>query len=139
MLRFLILRYLPLPKVIGPKTHRMIDYLTIGAFLGLGAFWWSDRRKASVAALANALFVLGYVPFTDYDGDGHKPISLRTHCRLDRIEVGMAALAPRALGFENQPQSLPFRVHAFNQTAVINMTRVKELEAHNKARRKHAA
>ena len=143
MLRFLLLRYLPLPKVIGPKTHRMVDYVTIGAFLGLGALWWKDKRRASIAALANGLFVLGYVPFTDYDGNGEKPIAMFNHKKLDRIQVAMSALAPKGLGFEGEPQARPFHVHALNQTLLLGMTRVEESEqsggARKLRRRKRAA
>jgi hypothetical protein len=114
------LERLPLPKIISPKKHELLDYLTIGTFLLLGGLWWKNNRRASVAALANGLFVLSYTPFTDYEGNGRRPISFHTHGNLDRIQAGMAAAAPSVLRFKER--SSFFRGQAINEAMVLAMT-----------------
>ena len=39
-----------LPKVIGPRGHAVLDYLTAGGFLALGAMFWSRNKRASMGA-----------------------------------------------------------------------------------------
>ena len=63
---------MPLPKVISPRKHALLDALTIGTFLALGGIWWRRKRRPAVAALVNGLFVLGYTSLTDFDGDGNE-------------------------------------------------------------------
>ncbi len=116
-----LLEKLP-PKIISPKTHHVLDYLTMGAFFAMGAVWWKRRRRAAIAALANGAFVAVYTPLTDYEGEGKKPISLQTHADLDRIQAGMAALAPAMLRFSNDSSAHFFRGQALNETVVIGMT-----------------
>jgi len=70
---------MPLPKVISPRKHALLDALTIRTFLALGGIWWRRKRRPAVAALVNGLFVLGYTSLTDFDGDGKKPVSFKTH------------------------------------------------------------
>lgn len=116
-----LLEKLP-PKIISPKTHHILDYLTIGAFFAMGAIWWKSRRRAAIAAIANGAFVAVYTPLTDYEGEGNKPVSLQTHRDLDRIQAGMAALAPNILRFGDDASAHFFRGQALNETAVIGMT-----------------
>ena len=67
------------PRPISPKTHKVLDVLTTSAFLLAGAFMWSSNRRASAAAFLNAGLVLGMALFTDYDGDGRRPLSFEAH------------------------------------------------------------
>jgi hypothetical protein len=117
-----LVRQLPVPKVISPKTHKLLDYLTIGAFGVIAGLCWGSKRRASIAAIANGAFVLSYTLLTDYDGDGKRPVSFRTHGDLDVIQAGMAAIAPELLGFSDTGVAHVFRGQALNESAVLAMT-----------------
>jgi hypothetical protein len=129
------LEKLPLRKVISPKTHRKLDYLTIGTFLGMAGLWWRHNRKPAIAALGNGLFVLGYTALTDFEGNGKRPLSFATHGKFDRIQAGMAGVAPNLLGFAEEKKTLFFRGQAINETMVIAMTDFEANKIKHKIRR----
>ena len=39
-----------MPKIISPKAHAVVDYITAGAFLLTGAFYWSRNKRAALGA-----------------------------------------------------------------------------------------
>jgi hypothetical protein len=111
-----------IPKTISPKTHKLLDYLTTGAFLVAGAFMWASNRRAAAAAFVNGAFVLSYSLCTDYDGDGRRPVSFETHGKLDVVQAGLAAAAPHILRFADEKKALFFPIQAMNEGAVLAMT-----------------
>ena len=113
---------MPLPKVISPRKHALLDALTIGTFLALGGIWWRRKRRPAVAALVNGLFVLGYTSLTDFDGDGKKQVNFKTHGDLDALQASLAAVTPKMFGFAGRKEALFFRGQALNESLVISMT-----------------
>lgn len=111
-----------IPKVISPRVHSVLDVLTAGAFVAMTVVWWRRRRRAALAALANGAFVTSYSARTDYDGSGRKPISFKTHGRLDTVQAAMADVAPRLLGFAEEKPAMFFRGQALNEATVIALT-----------------
>jgi hypothetical protein len=109
-----------IPKIIKPKQHAVLDALTAGAFLVVAGVLWNKNRRGGIAALVNGAFVAGMSALTDYNGSGKKPISFRTHGRLDEVQAVMAAAAPTVLGFERG--SAFFRGQAANELMVVAMT-----------------
>src|SRR6185437_3710597 len=87
------------PKVISPTTHAVIDYIVVGYYFIAAGACWGGNKRASIAALANGAAVLGVSMFTDYRGDGRKPISFETHGKIDVAQGAAAAAAPFLLGF----------------------------------------
>jgi len=77
-----------IPKKISPQQHRILDYLTIGAFGLAGALMWPSNRRAGIAAFLNAVYILGFTVNTDYDGDGRRPLSFKTRGKLDIVQTG---------------------------------------------------
>jgi hypothetical protein len=116
------------PRSISPKTHRVLDFLTTGAFMVAGAFMWASNRRAAAAAFLNGAFVLGATLYTDYDGDGRKPISFETHGQLDVAQAGLAAAAPHLFGFADEKKSWFFRGQTMNEGMVIAMTDFRAAE-----------
>jgi hypothetical protein len=110
------------PRPISPKTHKILDVLTTSAFLLAGAFMWSSNRRASAAAFLNAGLVLGMTLFTDYDGDGRRPLSFEAHGQLDVAQASLAAAAPHLFGFADEKKSWLFRGQAMNEGMVVAMT-----------------
>lgn len=117
-----LMRELPIPKPISPKTHRILDFVTIGAFGVVAGLCWGKRQSAAIAAIANGAFVLSYSLLTDYEGNGKRPVSFETHGDLDVIQAGMAAIAPELLGFKHAGIAHFFRGQALNEAAVISLT-----------------
>lgn len=110
------------PKKISPQQHRILDWITIGTFGLVGALMWGGNRRAGIAAWLNGAFVLAYTLYTDYDGDGVRPISFETHGKLDVAQAGLAAAAPRLLAFSDEKKSWFFRGQAANEIMVLAMT-----------------
>jgi hypothetical protein len=110
------------PKVISPQQHMILDFLTIGAFGLAGALMWGSNRRAGLAAFLNGAFVLGFTLLTDYNGDGSRPLSFKTHGKLDEVQAGLAAAAPTVLAFSEEKKSWFFRGQAANEVLVLAMT-----------------
>jgi len=110
------------PKVISPTAHAVIDYMVVGYyFITAGACWRSNKR-ASIAALANGAAVLGVSMFTDYKGDGLRPISFETHGKIDVAQGAAAAAAPILLGFGDKASASLFWGQAASEAGVLAMT-----------------
>lgn len=112
-----------MPKMISPRVHRWLDVGVAGYFLGLGA-WFASHRKggAATAAFLNGAMVAGVSLFTDYDGDGRKPINFKLHGTLDAVQAATAALGPVLHGFAGERDALFFYGQALNEVAVIAST-----------------
>lgn len=114
------------PQIISPQQHKVLDYLTIGAFALAGGLLIRHRRRpsrrAGIAAFINAGMVLGATLLTDYDGDGRRPLSFETHGKLDMAQAAMAAAAPHLFRFAKQKKSWFFRGQAMNEALVIAIT-----------------
>lgn len=123
----LIRNRISLPKVVTPRKHALLDAITIGTFLALGGLWWRRKRRPAVAALVNGLFVLGYSSLTDFDGDGRKPVSFKTHGDLDTLQATLAAVSPKMFGLAKGKEALFFRGQAVQESLLISMT---DFEAH---------
>ena len=108
------------PKIINPKQHAVLDALTTGYFLVVAGLLWNKNRRGGIAALVNGVFVAGMSALTDYNGTGEKPISFRTHGKLDEVQAAMAAGAPSVLRFTRG--SAFFRGQAANEVMVIAIT-----------------
>ncbi len=122
------------PKVINPRVHSLLDVLTVGTFLVMGAVWWRRKRRPALAALANGLFVAGYAALTDFDGDGKRPLTFKAHGQLDGVQAAMAEAAPKFFGFSDDTASLLFRGQAVNEALVIALTDFEANERRSRRR-----
>lgn len=110
------------PKVISPTTHAVIDYAVVAYYFIAAGACWGGNKRAGISALASGAAVLGVSMFTDYWGDGRKPISFETHGKID-VGQGLAAtLAPLLLGFADKPSASLFWGQAASEVAVLAMT-----------------
>ena len=124
-----------LPKVIGPKTHAIIDFAVAGSFLAMGAMWLGSHKRAAIgsficggAALTNSLL-------TDYPGGVADVISFETHGKIDVGLAAATALMPRLLGFGSEGPAWFFRAQSGAETVVVGLTdfssgtRVEDVES----------
>ena len=125
-----------MPKLVDPRTHAALDYLTISAFFVMAGAFWPGNKRAAATAMINGGMVLGVSLLTDYDGDGKRPISFRTHGKLDMVQAMTAIGLPTLLGFGGTAAALPFRLQAANEGMVVGIT---DWEQAQRARRTKAA
>lgn len=124
-----------LPKVIGPRTHAIIDYAVAGSFLAMGAMWLRSHKRAAIgsficggAAITNSLL-------TDYPGGVADVISFETHGKIDVGLAAATALMPRLLGFSSEGPAWFFRAQSGAETVVVGLTdfssgtKVEDVEA----------
>jgi len=111
-----------IPRVIDPKTHKALDFLTTAAFFMVAGAFWRRHKRATATALINGGAVLAATLLTDYDGDGKRPISFPDHGKIDIAQAGMASGLPVLLGFPNHPAAMIFEVQAMNEALVISAT-----------------
>jgi hypothetical protein len=127
------------PKVIEPKTHMVLDYLTIGGFFTAGALFWKKSKPAAWSAFANGAFVLSYTLFTDYPGSIKRLIRFPTHGKLDLVQATAAATMPLILRFADEPYAKFFYGQALNETSVLAMTDFQGQRASSRRQLKHVA
>lgn len=110
------------PRVIDPKTHKALDFLTTATFFMVAGALWGKHKRATATALINGGAVLAATLLTDYDGDGKRPISFPDHGKIDIAQAGMASGLPVLLGFANHPAAMIFEMQAMNEALVISAT-----------------
>src|ERR1700676_2096900 len=84
----------PIPRMVTPKGHAVIDYASVGLFLGSTARFWRRNRRAAVASLICGGAELAIMLLTDYPGGVKKFISFETHREMDYGLAAMVATMP---------------------------------------------
>jgi hypothetical protein len=111
------------PKPISPQVHRWLDVAVTSAFAVVGGIFASrGNGKAATAAFINAGMVAGVSMFTDYEGNGQKPISFKMHGFMDIVQAATAATAPLMFGFAGEGESAFFYSQAGSEVGVVAMT-----------------
>ena len=125
-----------MPKVISPKAHAVVDYITAGTFLLTGAFSWSRNKRAAMAAFVCGGAELATALLTDYPGGVKKVISFRNHGRIDIGLAAMTATMPEFMGFRHDRQKNFFLAQAGMMTAVTNLTDFGQISRERSPRRR---
>ncbi|PYX94386.1 MAG: hypothetical protein DMG71_12630 [Acidobacteria bacterium] len=115
----------PLPKMVSPKTHAIVDYLIAGSFLAMGTVFWSRNKRAALSAFFCGGAELAVSLLTDYPGGVKKVISFPMHGDID---VGLAAIAatmPEFMAFEEESEKAFFQAQGVMITAVTSLTEFK--------------
>jgi hypothetical protein len=90
----------PPPRMLTPKAHAVVDYVTAASFLiGAGLFWHRNKR-AALAALICGGSKIGVSLLTDYPGGVTKVIDFGTRREIDLGLGAMIATMPEFLGFK---------------------------------------
>ena len=125
-----------MPKIISPKAHAVVDYVTAGAFLLTGAFYWSRNKRAALGAFVCAGAELATSLLTDYPGGVKKVISFRNHGRIDLGLAAMTATIPEFMGFRYDREKSFFLAQAAMMTAVTDLTDFGQISRARSPRRK---
>jgi hypothetical protein len=114
-----------LPKVISPTVHAVIDYATIGTFILMGALFWKNNKRASIAAFACGAAEATNALLTNSPGGVADVMSFETHGKIDAALCGTVACLPNLLGFGSEPEAKHFRLQGIVIAAVTGMTDFK--------------
>jgi hypothetical protein len=110
------------PKVVSPKAHAVVDYLTIGTFLVAGALFWRKNRRAAIGSLLCGGAELAVNLLTDYPGGHSRLISFPTHAKVDIGLAAVAATMPEFMDFAHEGERHFFSVQAGIITVAANLT-----------------
>jgi hypothetical protein len=127
----------PIPRVVTPKAHAMIDYASVGLFLGTAAWFWRRNRRAAVASIICGSAELAIMLLTDYPGGIKKFISFRTHREMDYGLAAMVATIPETLAFKEDDETKFFRAQGALITVLGELTDSRDLRS--KRQRSRAA
>ena len=129
----------PLPKILSPKAHAMVDYIIVGTFiLSAGAFWRRSKR-AAIASLLCAGTELAVSLLTDYPGGIHKILSFETHGEIDLGLAAMTATMPEFLAFGDDAEKKLFLLQGAAITVASELTQFPEKSRHHRRERLRAA
>jgi hypothetical protein len=111
-----------LPKVLGPRTHAVVDYSIAALLLTAGALFWKRHKSASLSALLCGTGVLLNGLCTDYPGGVVRGIGFETHGKIDAGLAGITAAIPGLMGFSNDAQARFFEATAVAETLAAGFT-----------------
>jgi hypothetical protein len=126
-----------LPKVLSPKGHAILDYVTAGAFLIAAALFWRRNKRAAFAALVCGGADLALNISTGYPGGVFDFISFPTHCKIDVGLAAMVAQMPRFMRFEKDQQKMFFALEGGSIIAAANLTDFDRPVYRRQERREH--
>jgi hypothetical protein len=129
----------PLPDMISPKGHAVIDYMVAGAFFATAGLFWRQNKRAAVGSLLCGGAQLGVSMLTDYPGGVRRAISFSTRRELDRGLAQMAAAMPQFLDFEDEPQRKFFATQGVLITVANELTQFPEASDDEWKERRRAA
>lgn len=113
-----------MPKVISPRTHAVLDYVTAGTFVAGGILLLTRRRdkRAGISALVCGVAETVTSLLTDYPGGVTGLISFPTHGKIDMGLAAMTATLPEFMEFGDSQDMGFFRVQALLITANAGLT-----------------
>ena len=114
----------PIPRMISPKSHSMLDYVTAGVFLAGAGFFWRRNKRAAIASLVSGTAIAAVSAMTEYPGGVNGVFGLEKH---RDIEVGLAAMIatmPSFFSFEDEPEKNFFRIQGVLMTCMSELTEV---------------
>lgn len=126
-----------LPKIISPRSHAIVDYITAGAFLIAAALFWRRNKRAALGALVCSGADLALSLLTDYPGGVANFISFPTHCKIDVGLAAMVAEMPRFMKFEDDKQKKFFTLQGGSIIGAANLTDFDRPVYRRQERREH--
>ncbi len=125
----------PLPNVISPRGHAVLDYMIAGAFLATAGLFWKRNKRAAVSSLLCGGAQLGVTLLTDYPGGLRPAIRFSTRRKLDLGLAAMTAAMPEFLKFEDEPERRFFTAQGVVMTVANELTRFPARDEDERDRR----
>jgi hypothetical protein len=115
-----------LPRMLSPKAHAVVDYITAGSFLISAGLFWQRNQRAALAALICGSSELAVSLLTDYPGGVTTRISFPRHREIDLGLAAMTATMPEFLAFKDHAERKFFLAQGVLITAVTELTQFPE-------------
>ncbi len=128
-----------MPKVIGPKTHAIIDHLVSATFMTMGVLYWKRNKRAAISAFVCGAASAMNSTFTDYPGGIWKVMSFDHHGKIDAGLAGLTTAMPNLMYFNEEPEARFFHVQGIAETAVTALTDFSSSEQYDFETRRRAA
>ena len=129
-----------MPKVIGPKTHAIIDHVVSISFVTMGVlFWRRGNKRAAVSSFICATATGVNSTLTDYPGGIWKVMDFETHGKIDAGIAGLTTALPNLMYFNDDPEARFFHVQGIAETAVTALTDFRSGSNHAYQERQRAA
>lgn len=132
----ILAQQVPVPKVISPTAHGVIDYCHVAFFFTVGLLCRRRNKRAALAAFATSGFVLGQSLMTDYRLGVRPVLPFQTHGKMDQVFAATSWLMPLLFGFRGTGAAKVFEVNSLAESSVVAMTdwssrraRVERLDA----------
>ena len=116
----------PLPEVISPGVHAMIDWGTAGAFFASSALLWKKNKRAALASMICGNLIGSLIFLTDCPGGVWKKVSFETHGKIDPGISALVASMPNLMGFSDEKEAKLFQSIGIGLAAVRNLTAFDE-------------
>jgi len=112
----------PMPRIISPKSHSMLDYVTAGVFLASAGFFWKRNKRAAIASLVSGTAVAAVSALTEYPGGVNGVFGLERHRNIEMGLAAMVATMPAFFSFEDEPEKNFFRIQGVLMTCISELT-----------------
>lgn len=141
----ILAQQMPVPKVISPTAHGVIDYCHVAFFFTVGLLCRRRNKRAAAAAFATSGFVLGQSLMTDYRLGVRPVLPFQTHGKMDQVFAATSWMMPLLFGFRGTAAAKIFEVNSLAEGSVVAMTdwssrraRVERLDAEWRSEREAA-
>lgn len=112
----------PMPRMISPKSHSVLDYVTAGVFLASAGFFWKRNKRAAIASLVSGSAVAAVSALTEYPGGVNGVFGLEKHRNIEVGLAGMIAAMPEFFSFADEPEKNFFRIQGVLMTCLTELT-----------------
>jgi hypothetical protein len=128
----------PLPRMISPKAHAVLDFLTIGAFFGASSWFWKHNKRAALAAMICGGAQLAVCLLTDYPGGRVRIIDFNARREIDLGLAAMSASMPAFLAFKDEPEKRFFAAQGMLMSAATALSRFPQTRDRRQKGSRHA-
>ena len=112
----------PMPRIISPKSHSMLDYVMAGVFLASAGFFWKRNKRAAIASLVSGTAVAAVSALTEYPGGVNGVFGLERHRNIEMGLAAMVATMPEFFSFADEPEKNFFRIQGVLMTCISELT-----------------
>jgi hypothetical protein len=124
----------PLPRTITPKTHAVLDYVTVGLFFGAASWFARRNKRAALAAMICGGAELAVCLLTDYPGGARRIIDFAERREIDLGLAAMSASMPAFLAFRDDPEKGFFLAQGMLISAATALSQFPEKPARSERR-----
>jgi hypothetical protein len=128
----------PLPRMISPRGHAIVDYIIVGTFFATAGWFWRRSKRAAVASMLCGGAHLAVSLLTDYPGGVRRVIHFPARREIDLGIAAMVATMPEFLAFKDEPEKKFFVTQGALITAANQLTQFPESRNRSKERSRAA-